>query len=414
MGVIIDCLGKFGYLRNPSKLNVIPTAVVVPGCSVLGAPAGSFDVTDRDGNTFLLCLDKIVVVDSRLTVMGWTDAPALRIEIAGRQLCIALHSRQDVAAARGLEEAAQLGFAALADLTDGQLQAVQVELTITMANCRPFVTMGLPGADALESYEALRLSRSFAAELGGMSTLPPCSPAWRDMRDRLSSISKAPAGVQGYLEGGLAIEEGGLIAYGWVLHPADMPIWIEEEFGAVQSLVTAFRRPRGDVTAAFVGTPWAEMECGFIMYLADMDATATLRMCAATVDGVVTLSVANWPEALPAAPALAAQRLFGLDTEDHIFHRRVPIVDMPVLGPLIERRQTELAALPVTITDFGDLPSAPAVSIIMPLYRRFDFIEHDLMEFVHDSQLLAIDEIIYVTDDTSIHISFLNEIQVAA
>ncbi len=279
-----------------------------------------------------------------------------------------------------------------------------------MANCRPFVATGLLVADALEPYEALRLPRSFAEELGKMSTLPPGSSAWRDMRDRLPNTSKAPAGVHGYLEGVLASPEGGLVAAGWALHPADMPIWIEDEFGTVQSLSTAFRRARGDVTAAYAGAPWAEMDCGFIMYLADVDATATLRLCAATEDGVVTLSVANRPEALPAAPALAAQRLFGIETEDHLFHRRVPIVDMPVLGPLIERRQAELAALPVTVTDFGDLPSAPAVSIIIPLYRRFDFIEHQLIEFIRDPGLLASAELVYVIDDPDIHADVMAEV----
>lgn len=198
---------------------------------------------------------------------------------------------------------------------------------------------------------------------------------------------------------------------GWALHPAEMPIWIEDEFGAAQSLATAFRRRRGDVAAGFPGVPWADMDSAFLLYLPDMEATATLSLCVATPDGVVKLSTARKPELLPAAPAAAAERLFGIETEEQLFHRRVPLVDVHVLGPLIARRQDELQALPVTVTEFGKTPKQPDVSIIIPLYHRYDFIEHQLIEFARDRALLSSAEIIYVVDDPAIASNVILELQ---
>ena len=50
-----------------------------------------------------------------------------------------------------------------------------------------------------------------------------------------------------------------------------------------------------------------------------------------------------------------------------------------------------------SIDEFGD-PSRPAqVSVVVPLYRRIDFLEHQLAQFVHDPELRAAD-LVYVLD----------------
>jgi len=46
---------------------------------------------------------------------------------------------------------------------------------------------------------------------------------------------------------------------------------------------------------------------------------------------------------------------------------------------------------------YGTPPTDPAVSLVIPLYGRFDFLEHQMAQFVHDPQLHQAD-IVYVLD----------------
>jgi O-antigen biosynthesis protein len=50
-----------------------------------------------------------------------------------------------------------------------------------------------------------------------------------------------------------------------------------------------------------------------------------------------------------------------------------------------------------SVDDYGEPPSAPATSIVVPLYRRLDLIEHQLLHFSRDPEL-AETELIYVLD----------------
>jgi GT2 family glycosyltransferase len=54
------------------------------------------------------------------------------------------------------------------------------------------------------------------------------------------------------------------------------------------------------------------------------------------------------------------------------------------------------------VTQYNTPPVAPAVSVIVPLYGRFDFIEHQLAHFVDDPDV-ARSDLIYVVDDPSIY-----------
>jgi O-antigen biosynthesis protein len=397
--------------RSPSVK--APTSDPQPAASgeVEFAILPPLQIASNKGKSYSLCVDRIAVVDGRLAVLGWTDAPSLRIEVDGQRLSVEQHARSDVTAALKLPEGTQPGFAAIGAEPFDQSRAGHVILTITLAYCSPYVTAELAVAKELGRDEMLRLPRICTVELSCLASTSVGTPAWRDLRKKLPQAVHPPAGIHGFIEAVFASPEGGLIAVGWALHPADCSIWIEDEFGAAQSLENGFRRRRSDVSAAFVGLPWADMESGFVLHLPDMEARALLSLCAATPNGVVTLATAGNPELLPAAPAAAAKLLFSIETEDHLFHRRVSLVDMQVLGPLIARRQAEMDVLPVTVTDFGKLPANPEVSIIIPLYRRFDFIEHQLAEFAGDTSLMNVAEIIYVIDDPSIEVSVIDELR---
>ncbi len=52
---------------------------------------------------------------------------------------------------------------------------------------------------------------------------------------------------------------------------------------------------------------------------------------------------------------------------------------------------------PTRIADYGTQPKKPAVTIIIPLYHRLEFLEHQLVQFVHDDEIAA-NELLYVLD----------------
>lgn len=68
---------------------------------------------------------------------------------------------------------------------------------------------------------------------------------------------------------------------------------------------------------------------------------------------------------------------------------------VPAIGLIQER--LEAAAQIEQVRQYGEPPPAPAVSVVVPLYGRIDFLEHQLAQFVHDPELREAD-LIYVLD----------------
>ena len=67
--------------------------------------------------------------------------------------------------------------------------------------------------------------------------------------------------------------------------------------------------------------------------------------------------------------------------------------------PAIERLQARAAELVeiAEIVEYGKIPAHPDAAVIVPLYRRIDFVEHQLAQFVHDPELRSA-ELVYVLD----------------
>lgn len=69
------------------------------------------------------------------------------------------------------------------------------------------------------------------------------------------------------------------------------------------------------------------------------------------------------------------------------------------LVPAIARIQERISdAVRITrVEQFGDPPESPDVTIVVPLYKRLEFVEHQLAQFVLDPQVAFVD-VIYVLD----------------
>jgi len=69
------------------------------------------------------------------------------------------------------------------------------------------------------------------------------------------------------------------------------------------------------------------------------------------------------------------------------------------IAPALTRLQRRFAASVTVeaVDQYGTPPTDPEVSIVVPLYRRTEFLEHQLAQFVHDSEIHGAD-LIYVLD----------------
>ena len=70
----------------------------------------------------------------------------------------------------------------------------------------------------------------------------------------------------------------------------------------------------------------------------------------------------------------------------------------PALASMVAHRaEPGNAADVVAVHQYGQPPADPDVTVVVPLYRRVDFLEHQLAAFVHDPELRLVD-LVYVLD----------------
>jgi O-antigen biosynthesis protein len=77
------------------------------------------------------------------------------------------------------------------------------------------------------------------------------------------------------------------------------------------------------------------------------------------------------------------------------FRALVPSHIYPAVDRMQARHHARAAA--ATVEEFGAAAASPIATIIVPLYRRIDFVEHQLAQFMHDPDLARAD-LVYVLD----------------
>ncbi len=233
-----------------------------------------------------------------------------------------------------------------------------------------------------------------------MARFPFGSALWRAMVANLPVVS-APPGAAGWLDGVHVYDLGGNgFAHGWVTAPQDCEVWLETAAGDVHSLHHAYRNFRDD-TYEFLGATVAAADAQFLMRCSGLQAETEVQLKLRSHAGISVLSQTTCT-ALQDDPVAVARKLFAVETPITAFSSRVCAIDRTILEPLIAARKKRMAALPHQVEQLGEAPRNPQVSLIIPLYRRTDMVEHQLLEFARDPWLTANAEIIYVVDDPQI------------
>lgn len=306
-----------------------------------------------------LMIDQVTWTKSELIIQGWiVGGGRLSILRNGKPVETTLtpHARPDVAEIFGLN-ADELGF------------------TVTGQNVRRGEIELLWETSGLRHYYRAPLRAAYPAS------------------QRSQQIPK------GFLEtAGLIPVSGGIVVSGWAMAQAD-ELWLETDDGECIYLNEAFRYYRHDVFNA-VGCTMAEgsPKPGFTVAAHVQGSPTHIRMVT-QVGGDEKVIAEIALTTLQSGPLQAFQWMAGLLTQSYQLAERLEKVELPLITRLLSLEQQAWDHLPVTVREFGPAHQHPSISLIIPLYGRYDFIENQLLEFAKDAWLREHAQIIYVIDD---------------
>ncbi len=223
----------------------------------------------------------------------------------------------------------------------------------------------------------------------------------------LGKTSPGNARAVGYLElaaASVLIQEA--IVVGWVIHDPGVRVWLENEDGDRYSLNNAFRIKRQDVFDAFAKNFGNDArEGGFIILVPGMLLTEKIKLMALSGSESIVLGTIEC-SSLEATSTACARWLFGIATPLSQMQKRFPLIDGPLIDAYLSYEQQGWAGLPLQMRQLGNPTINPEVSVIVPLYGRSDFVEHQLIEFCRDAWFAQNAELIYVLDDPKLADSF--------
>lgn len=345
-------------------------------------------------------VDASICVDGVLLVAGWRSRD---LTIGLRSGGEALHceliavSRPDVAEHLGLERE-DLGFVLVAHV--GAPEHVMLECTLPGGGD----TRSWPlRVDHVESVgeTSRQVFRPVIGQL--LQLIKPYTGAWSGLVSALPGATGANATDKGHIDVAVACTTSGLtVVSGWLVCDPQTPVWLETAEGAAHDLRGARRSVRTDVLAAIGKDHGANPgQTGFTALIPRVAVGGPVAL--KTMHGGVAhvLARQNVTE-LPSDPAAASRVLFEIGTPVDEFAARLAGIDRPIIDPLLQTRAQGWERLESTCTDLGHGPANPAISIIVPLYGRLDFVEHQIIEFSHDAWLTENAEIIYVVDDPAL------------
>jgi GT2 family glycosyltransferase len=377
-----------------------------------GAEAGTEALLSWLGTDVMLVVADLEIADSEIELL--VDGEA--VEVESRRLAPYFEEGGDGALAlltiwvprpvagrsveltiRGGEEEVRLG--------PGLALAVAVDLRTTIRE-------KLAGREADARAQILEFLAATPSEHAG--TLDPLGLAKslfalrEALRDPYPRAEVRPEESQSLHVGAVArIDDRTFFVRGWA-RDDQAPIVrldaISPEGTRAQVLERLFRVPRPDLEELFRGAPRPVAKPGFVCFF-------ELENPSRLAEGwVFELENSAGVGIEASAPAATVEPLAVRDTilGELARERRVDTPLMDQLVPAVVRLQEELTDRVEVeeVEDFGAVPAEPEVSVVVPLYRRVDLIEHQLAQFANDPEMLAA-ELIYVLDSPELAAEFL-------
>jgi GT2 family glycosyltransferase len=219
------------------------------------------------------------------------------------------------------------------------------------------------------------------------------------LRDPYPRAELRPEDSQGLHVGAVAmVDERTFFVRGWA-RDDQAPIVrldaISPEGGRAPILERLFRVPRPDLAELLRGASRPVAKPGFVCFFELPFPSRLAEGWVFELENSAGVGVEVGCAAATADPLAVRDTILG----ELVRERRVDTPLMDQLVPAVVRLQEELAerAEIDEVEELGAVPAEPDVSIVVPLYRRVDLIEHQLAQFANDPTLLD-SELIFVLD----------------
>ncbi|MGB7685887.1 MAG: glycosyltransferase family 2 protein [Solirubrobacterales bacterium] len=273
---------------------------------------------------------------------------------------------------------------------NGELKAlVREELTSLDADAREAVLETLAGSTAIATEPSFELSTS----LYGLREV------LRERLPRCAVKAEQPAGLA--VEQILAIDDGSYWINGW-MHDEDglgEVIVVSPEGARVCVTDEAYRYERPDVVEFYSGLGVDRTRLHGLTTHFTLPAPSLLS--GGWIAELHTSDGLHLEIECPAVvrdPQVARAKILGeLSAHGRIGGRLAASHGREALTRLQARIVAESEV--DSIDSYGAAPASPEVSVVVPLYKRLDFIEHQLLQFSRDPEF-AEAELIYVLDST--------------
>lgn len=228
------------------------------------------------------------------------------------------------------------------------------------------------------------------------------------LRDPYPQAELRPEESQGLHIGAVAkVDERTFFVRGWARDdqaPVVRLDAVSPEGGRAAILERLFRVPRPDLEELFRGAPRPQPKPGFVSFFELPDPSRLAEGWVFELENSAGVGIeAGGPAATIDPLAVRDTILSELARE-----RRVDTPLMEQLVPAVVRLQEELAARVEVeeVDEFGAVPAQAEVSVVIPLYRRLDLIEHQLAQFANDPAM-AEAELVYVLDSPELASEYL-------
>jgi GT2 family glycosyltransferase len=244
-----------------------------------------------------------------------------------------------------------------------------------------------------------RIISAIAQKPGAMPVAAPSLALLRECLRTHLPVSEVHSGavLAAHVDGIWRVDRRSFYVEGWLLdrhENLDVLRLLTPEGRSVEIHDQMFRYHRQDVSELFgLGAP---TDLGFIAYVELPEDTAANAGWILQAEGLDGDGVEFHLPAIPDDPV--ALRQIILDDVGHaalsdsrLLHAHIA----PAISRLEQRTSAEITI--ASVDQHGAPPPAPAVTIVVPLYRRTEFLEQQLAEFVHDAEIRDAD-LIYMLD----------------
>lgn len=347
-------------------------------------------------------LDRIFCADGIVVVTGWTagDSALDLVAADGQALAPAIEievRRPDVADVHAFpgEVRGLLAF------WRGDLRAGATVCARAGTGLRQRLALGAFPPARLEA-DLARILLEYRSARGALFDALRCSPG---LLRQVAWSAEAPlsaGGPQGHLDILRTAPGAGALCTGWTLGRADF--FLVDAAGHCQPLAGhALRWNRPDIFQAFEADYGADCaDAGFLQALRAAPAEGSpVRLLARDGDDLLLMHE-RAAERAPRDVVGYARWAFDLPVPPERMVERFSAHDGPLLRRLVERARETHPRDDLTVKRLGHIPAAPEVSLVVPLFGRYDFVDHQLLEFADDPFIRERCEVIYVVDDPNI------------